>query len=76
MMRPDQGSASDPDYMILHGMITAAGRFDQLAVIFPADYAQKELLVSSLKLWEFRPAARDGVPVPVEVLLIVPHQPK
>ena len=76
MMRPDQGSASAPDYMILHGTITAAGRFDQLAVIFPADYAEKELLVSSLKLWEFRPAARDGVPVPVEALLIIPHQPE
>jgi hypothetical protein len=76
MMRPDQGSASDPDYMILHGTITAAGRFDQLAVIFPTDYAEKELLVSSLHLWEFRPAARDGVPVAVEVLLIIPHQPE
>ena len=76
MMRPDQGRASDPDYMILHGTITAAGRFDHLAVIFPADYAEKELLLSSLQMWEFRPAARDGVPVAVEALLIIPHQPE
>jgi hypothetical protein len=75
MMRPDQGSASDPDYMILHGTITSAGRFDQLAVIFPADFAERETVVNSLKLWEFRPAARDGVPVAVEILLIIPRQP-
>lgn len=75
MMRPDQGAASDPDYMILHGTITAAGRFDQLAVIFPADFAERDMIVNSLNLWEFRPAARDGAPVAVEALLIIPRQP-
>jgi hypothetical protein len=75
MMRPDQWTASDPDYMILHGTITSAGRFDQLAVIFPANFAEREMIVNSLKLWEFRPASRDGAAVAVEVLLIIPRQP-
>jgi len=75
MMRPDQWTASGPDYMILHGTITSAGRFDQLAVIFPGDFAERDMIVNSLKLWEFRPASRDGAAVAVEVLLIIPRQP-
>jgi hypothetical protein len=74
MMRPDQWSASDPDYIIVHGTLTAAGKFDQLAMVFPDELEKKELILKSLKLWAFRPASRDGVPVAVEVLLIIPRE--
>ena len=74
MMRPDQRGASDPDYIIVHGAVTDEGKFDQLAMVFPEDLEKKELLMNSLKLWAFRPASRDGVPVPVEVLLIIPRE--
>ncbi len=72
--RPDRWSASDPDYIMVHGFITAAGRFDQLAVVYPNELEKEELLLSSLKLWDFRPASRDGEPTEVEVLLIIPHE--
>ena len=54
--------------------VTNEGKFDQLAMVFPEDLEKKELLMNSLKLWAFRPASRDGVPVPVEILLIIPRE--
>lgn len=74
MMRPDQWSASDPDYIIVHGMLTAGGKFDQLAMVFPDELERRELILKSLSLWAFRPASRDGVPIAVEVLLIIPRE--
>jgi hypothetical protein len=74
MLRSDRLSNFDPDYIMVHGMLTSAGQFDQLAMLFPAELEQRDLLLKSLKLWAFRPASRDGEPVAVEVLLIIPRQ--
>jgi hypothetical protein len=74
LMRLDRPSASDPEYIMVRGILTAAGHFDQLAMVFPDDLKDKDLLLHSLKLWEFRPAKRDGEPVAVEVLLIIPRE--
>ncbi len=74
IMRPDRLSASDPEYIMVRGMLTSAGQFDQLAMVFPEELEKKELLLKSLKLWEFRPANRDGEPITVEVLLIIPRE--
>jgi hypothetical protein len=74
IMRPDRWSDSDPDYIMVHGMLTEAGQFDQLAMVFPEELEKKDWLLHSLKLWAFRPASRDGVPIGVEVLLIIPHE--
>ena len=69
MIRPNELSTSDADYIVVHGIVTAEGRFDQLALVFPEDLAQKDLLMSSLKRWEFRPASQAGQNAAVEVLL-------
>ncbi|MBV9501321.1 MAG: hypothetical protein JO138_18270 [Acidobacteriaceae bacterium] len=74
MMRPDHLNDFDPDYIMVHGMLTSAGQFDQLAMVFPAELDQRDLLLKSLKLWAFRPASRDGEPIAVEVLLIIPRE--
>ena len=74
IMRPDHPDPTDPEYIIVHGMVTSAGKFDQLVLVFPNEFDKKGLLMKSLKLWAFRPASRDGVPVPVEVLLIIPRE--
>jgi hypothetical protein len=74
MLRLDRLSDFEPDYVMVHGMLTSAGQFDQLAMLFPAELEQRDLLLKSLKLWAFRPASRDGQPVAVEVLLIIPRQ--
>jgi hypothetical protein len=74
MMRPDQITDDNSDYILVHGMINVEGRFDELAMIFPQELPQKDLLMSSLKLWAFRPASRDGEPTAVEVLLVIPKE--
>jgi hypothetical protein len=74
IMRPDRLSASDPDYIMVHGMLTTDGQFDQLAMVFPEELEKKDLLLKSLKLWAFRPVSRDGEPTAVEVLLIIPRE--
>jgi hypothetical protein len=74
MLRSDRLSSFEPDYIIVHGLLTSAGQFDKLAMLYPAELEQRDLLLKSLKLWAFRPASRDGEPVAVEVLLIVPRQ--
>jgi hypothetical protein len=74
LMRLDRPSAADPEYIMVRGMLTAEGHFDQLAMIFPDQLENKDMLLNSLKLWEFRPARRDGEPVAVEVLLIIPRE--
>jgi hypothetical protein len=75
MMRPNRSSESDPDYILVHGMLTEAGQFDQLTMVFPEELEKKNYLLHSLKLWEFRPASRDGEPTAVEILLIIPRDP-
>ncbi len=74
ILRPDELTAPGEGYVMVHGMITSEGQFDQLAMIFPEELDKKDLLISSLNKWEFRPASRDKVPTTVEVLLIIPRQ--
>ncbi len=74
IMRPNTLDSQEPDYVLVHGMVTADGKFDKLTLIFPDDLEKKNLLFNSLKLWEFRPAKRDGENTTVEVLLIIPRQ--
>ena len=71
MLRPDLANS---DALMLHGFVNTDGRFEKLALVLPVGFQQKDLLVSSLRQWEFRPAKRDGQPIAVEVLLIIPGE--
>jgi hypothetical protein len=71
MLRPDLANS---DALMLHGLVNTEGRFEKLALVLPAGFPQKDLLVSSLRQWEFRPAKRDGQSIAVEVLLIIPEE--
>lgn len=73
IFRPDH-LVEPNDYVIVHGRIDKEGRFDQLAMVFPTEFDQKDLLIKSLNIWAFRAATRDHVPTPVEVLLIIPGE--
>jgi hypothetical protein len=72
IVRPDH--AGNSGYVLVRGMVTIEGRFDQLAMVFPQDPEGKDLLIQSLSRWAFRPAKRDGEPAAVEVLLIIPRE--
>jgi hypothetical protein len=74
VVRPDELGTSNREYVIVHGILTTDGRLDQLTPVFPQNLERRDLLMSSLKQWTFRPATRDGVPSDVEILLIIPSQ--
>jgi hypothetical protein len=76
IFRPDIATNSGVDALMLHGLVNTDGRFEKLALVLPAGFPQKGLLISSLRQWEFRPAKRDGQPIAVEVLLIIPGEPE
>jgi hypothetical protein len=56
----------------LHGFLTESGQFRALGAIRAEDAEMVAQLIPYLEKWEFRPATRDGKPVEVELLLVVP----
>ena len=71
---PHLGGDSDTDALLVHGFINAGGRFEHLAVVFPAQFPQTKFILSALQQWQFRPAAQNGKSTTVEVLLIIPEE--
>jgi hypothetical protein len=75
MVRPHLAPGDfNSDAILVHGFINPAGRFEQLAVVFPLEFAQPKFLLSALQQWQFRPARQNGLVTPVEVLLIIPEE--
>ncbi|PYT28705.1 MAG: hypothetical protein DMG57_13780 [Acidobacteria bacterium] len=73
-VRPPEGWRYGNEYLLVHGYLDTAGRFRDLRIL-PAHQARpsySEALLQYLTHWEFRPAAQDGQPVMVEVILAVP----
>jgi hypothetical protein len=68
--------AIDADALMIHGIVTRAGRFQSLAVVFPPQFPQAQFVLNSLAQWQFRPATQNGQNVDVEVLLIIPEEPE
>ena len=62
------------DSILVHGFVTPEGRFEDLSLVFPTDFAQGRFVIDSLAQWSFRPAAQSGQPIRVEVLLAIPAQ--
>lgn len=60
-------------YMMVHGFLDAAGRFQQLQALRAADRHEAESVIPVLEQWEFRPATRGGRPIGVEILLAIPR---
>lgn len=75
IVRPNlDPDAVDANVLMVHGYVDLQGRFENLAVVYPPEFAQTQFLLTSLALWQFRPAAQNGNPVRVEVLLIIPEE--
>lgn len=64
----------DTDALLVHGFIDAAGHFEKLAIVFPAQFAQSKFVLGALQQWQFRPAEQNGQSTAVEVLLIIPEE--
>ena len=74
ILRPDSLSTLHIDYVMVHGIINSAGRFEKLALVYPEDLPVEDVLIGALRNWSFRPAKRDGQAIAVEALLVVPRQ--
>jgi hypothetical protein len=75
IVRPNlSADAINADALILHGFVNQAGRFERLAVAFPADFEQAQFVLDALEQWQFRPAAQNGQSTRVEVVLIIPEE--
>jgi hypothetical protein len=59
---------------MIHGIVNHAGRFESLAIAFPAQYAQASFVLNTLQQWQFRPARQNGKATAVEVVLIIPDE--
>ena len=70
--RPSIDTDANTDAIMVHGFVNTAGRFEQLAVIFPTELAEAKFLLHALQQWQFRPSMQNGQATPVEVLLIIP----
>ena len=72
--RPSIDADANTDAIMVHGFVNTAGRFDQLAIIFPTQLAEAKFLLRALQQWQFRPAMQNGQATPVEVLIIIPAE--
>jgi hypothetical protein len=72
--RPDELNALDLDYIIVRGDINIEGHFERLSLVYPGELQGRERLLGAVGHWGFRPASRDGQPIEVEALLIIPRQ--
>jgi hypothetical protein len=61
-------------YLMLHGFITAEGRFEGLRPLGAHDDADLAATSAALEGWTFRPATREGRPLRVEILLAIPAE--
>ena len=69
---PDVNVPAFYKYVLVHGTITAAGRFENLRVVRPDKMVSSDAVIATLSGWEFRSATRDGVKIAVEFLLSIP----
>jgi hypothetical protein len=62
------------DAIMVKGFVNTSGRFENLAIVFPVDFAQRKFVLSALEQWQFRAAMQNGLLTAVEVLLIIPAE--
>ncbi len=58
--------------IVVFGVISAEGKFEDLRIIQSLDAGLDQLLLASLRKWTFQPAEIDGAQVAVKILLGVP----
>jgi hypothetical protein len=77
ILRPSLTSLDlSTDALMIHGILTSAGRFESLAIASPSRFRYTSFVLHALGQWQFRPARRNGQAIAVEVLLIIPIELK
>jgi hypothetical protein len=79
MFRPKDPRAfldeAEADVILVRGMLNSHGRLEQLTLLLPSEWPDSQGFFRALEQWEFRPATREGEPIAVEVMLVIPRQP-
>ena len=57
---------------MVHGYLGTTGSFRDLRVLGDVGGEIGSLLIPLLEEWTLAPASRDGVPVEIELLLVIP----
>ncbi len=71
---PPPGKLPSAHSVPAHGVLDAGGRLREMRILSERDPEIRELLLETFAEWKFRPATRDGVPVRIEVLVVIPPQ--
>jgi hypothetical protein len=73
IVRPAIRFRAGAHYAFIHGFVTVSGRFEGLIQAGEQAIENFDSVVGDLQQWEFRPAAKDGQPTAVEILLCIPN---
>lgn len=76
MLRPPVRIPALAETVLVRGHLTAEGLLEQLCPADNGAIPDQAELFDALSQWKFRPAARNGNPVAVEILLVIPRQPE
>ena len=76
MLRPKVEFSAGENVVLIRGVLTTEGQLQGLSPLLPPHRSQEDRLFEALAQWKFRPASRNGQPLPVEVLLVIPRQPE
>jgi hypothetical protein len=58
--------------VMIHGYLDDSGHFEDLRLLGQDGSEIEPNVIPFLEQWTFRPATRDGMPVQIEVLLVIP----
>jgi hypothetical protein len=73
MVRPAIRFRAGAHYAFIHGFVTVSGRFEGLIQAGDQVIENFDSVAGDLQQWKFRPAAKDGQPTAVEILLCIPN---
>jgi hypothetical protein len=71
--RPDDlKMPPETDAVLVSGTLNPSGQLADLRVLLPLEWPTEESLLPTLSRWKFRPAMRNGQPVAVQILIVIP----
>jgi hypothetical protein len=64
----------ETDALLITGKLNTNGHLENLEIVLPSGWPAKDALLRVLERWTFRPASRNGTPLAVDVLIVIPNE--
>jgi hypothetical protein len=74
MLRPDITLPPNVDTLLIRARVAADGCLEDPKFVADIHSVKPDPILRSLELWRFRPAMKNGQPIAVEILLVIPRQ--